>query len=42
MSVKDMQRRIDDFKTYPLHPRVLQHLAGTQAVFGIPNKKFGY
>lgn len=31
-----------DFKTYPLHPGVLQHLAGTQAVFGVPNQKFGY
>lgn len=28
--------------TYPLHPGVLQHLAGTESVFGIPDKKFGY
>lgn len=34
--------RVDAFNTHPSHPRVLQHLASTQAVFGIPNKKFGY
>lgn len=34
--------RVGAFKTHPSHPRVLQHLASTQAVFGIPNKKFGY
>lgn len=27
--------------THPLDPGVAQHLAGTQAVFGIPNQKFG-
>ena len=25
--------------TYPLHPRVSQHLASAQAIFGIPDQK---
>lgn len=39
---QDMHKLLGGFKTYPLHPGVLQHLASTQAVFGVPNQKFGY